>query len=122
MNASVEAGEQLVVEIFVRDLAASAAFYRDLGFAEMRRTPTFAVMRFDESLLFLAQRNPLGDVPKQPAVSVRVIVPNVNERWAKAQTAGLSVIEPLADRDYGLRDFTLADPDGIGVRFGAFLK
>ena len=122
MNAKVEVGEQLVAEIFVRDVAASAAFYKNIGFAEMRRTPTFAVMRFDESLLFLAQREGLSEAPKHPPVSVRVIVADVNQRWAKAQAQGMKVVEPLADRDYGLRDFTLADPDGIGVRFGAFLK
>jgi hypothetical protein len=27
----------------------------------------------------------------------------------------------IDDRDYGLRDFTLADPDGFGVRFGTWL-
>jgi hypothetical protein len=28
------------------------------------------------------------------------------------------VLAPIADREYGLRDFTIADPDGFGVRFG----
>jgi hypothetical protein len=30
---------------------------------------------------------------------------------------GAPVIAPLADRDYGLRDLTIADPNGFGVRF-----
>jgi len=29
---------------------------------------------------------------------------------------------PLGDRYYGLRDFTLADPDGFGVRFASMLQ
>src|SRR5262245_65583591 len=28
---------------------------------------------------------------------------------------------PLADRYYGLRDFTIADPDGFGIRFASAL-
>src|SRR2546429_6190886 len=31
---------------------------------------------------------------------------------------GDPVIAPLADRDYGLRDLTIADPNGFSVRFG----
>lgn len=122
MNSGVEVGEQLVAELFVRDVAASAAFYRNLGFMEARRTPTFAVMRFEESLLFLAKRDGLGGVPAKPSMSVRVVVADVDEGWAKAQAAGLIVFEPIADREYGLRDFTLIDPDGFGVRVGSFLK
>ena len=32
------------------------------------------------------------------------------------------VIKPIADRYYGLRDFTIADPDGFGLRFGTSLS
>lgn len=28
------------------------------------------------------------------------------------------VLAPISDRYYGLRDFTVADPDGFGIRFG----
>ena len=35
---------------------------------------------------------------------------------------GLSVVWPIGDRDYGLRDFVIADPDGYGVRFASRLK
>ena len=34
---------------------------------------------------------------------------------------GAPVLAPIADREYGLRDFTILDPDGFGVRFGARL-
>jgi NAD(P)H-dependent FMN reductase len=32
------------------------------------------------------------------------------------------VVSPIADRYYGLRDFTIADPDGFGVRFASTLE
>jgi hypothetical protein len=28
----------------------------------------------------------------------------------------------VADRDYGLRDFTIADPDGFGIRFATRIE
>jgi hypothetical protein len=29
---------------------------------------------------------------------------------------------PIGDRYYGLRDFTIRDPDGFGVRFASVLQ
>ncbi len=33
----------------------------------------------------------------------------------------LTVVKEIADRDYGLRDFTVVSPDGIGLRFASRL-
>jgi hypothetical protein len=49
------------------------------------------------------------------------MVPNVDEYWARAARIGARIIIPLADRYYGLRDFTIADPGGFGVRFATTL-
>jgi hypothetical protein len=38
----------------------------------------------------------------------------VRKRWAL-------VLAPIANRDYGLRDFTILDLDGFGVRFASRL-
>jgi uncharacterized glyoxalase superfamily protein PhnB len=46
----------------------------------------------------------------------------VDECWAWVQKLGAEVIIPIADRYYGLRDFTIADPDGFGIRFASVLK
>jgi uncharacterized glyoxalase superfamily protein PhnB len=53
--------------------------------------------------------------------NVRVMVRDVDCYWERAQKMRAQVIEPIADRYYGLRDFTIADPDGYGVRFGTQL-
>jgi hypothetical protein len=34
---------------------------------------------------------------------------------------GARVVSPIGDRYYGLRDFTIADPDGFGLRFASWL-
>jgi hypothetical protein len=34
----------------------------------------------------------------------------------------LPVIRAIGDRYYGLRDFTVVSPDGIGLRFASYLK
>ena len=53
--------------------------------------------------------------------NVRVMVPDVDGCWRRAGEIGARVVSPIADRDYGLRDFTIADPDGFGVRFASKL-
>ena len=39
--------------------------------------------------------------------------------WAVAQKLGMPVERPIGNRDYGLRDFTVLDPDGFGLRFAS---
>jgi len=50
------------------------------------------------------------------------LVPDVDDRWRLANEIAAQIVVPLGDRYYGLRDFTLADPDGFGVRFASTLQ
>jgi catechol 2,3-dioxygenase-like lactoylglutathione lyase family enzyme len=109
-----------VVEIFVRDAARSRDFYRQIGFALREDRGSFVILAWDDCELFLDERPHLTP-PAAPVANVRVMTPEVDAIWARVQDLGLRVVAPIADRPYGLRDFTIADPDGFGVRFGAWL-
>jgi len=122
MSRYIDAGEQLVVEMYVRDIKASRAFYQQLGFQLARDAGDFVELKWEDSLLFLEE---VPDVPPPPAHQVGnilVMVPNVDDYWALTQKLGCRVIRTVADREYGLRDFTIAGPDGIGLRFGTYLE
>ena len=121
MPRYVESTEQLVVELFVRDLRRSLAYYRALGFAVLRQEETFAVVAWEEHRLFLDRRDDLPDPPASPVVNVRVMLPDVDRVWRLVNELGLRVVAPIDNRYYGLRDFTVADPDGFGVRFATRL-
>ncbi|MBV9231944.1 MAG: hypothetical protein JOZ18_21720 [Chloroflexi bacterium] len=45
------------------------------------------------------------------------MVPNVDDYWTLSQKMGVQVIRPIENRYYGLRDFTVAGPDSLGLRF-----
>ena len=60
--------------------------------------------------------------PDFPPANIRVMVPNVDDIWKLAVEIGAAIVNPIEDRRYGLRDFTIADPDGFGVRFGTRLS
>jgi len=49
------------------------------------------------------------------------MVPNVDDYWTRANEIGAQIIVSIDDRYYGLRDFTIADPDGFGIRFASKL-
>jgi catechol 2,3-dioxygenase-like lactoylglutathione lyase family enzyme len=118
MARYVDSIEQLVVELFVRDLKRSIAFYRALGFELLREEHGFAALAWEDHRLFLDQRSDLAEPPATLVMNVRVMVPDVDRVWQRVNELGLRVVVPIADRPYRLRDFTIADPDGFGIRFG----
>ena len=130
MNRYVDPTEQLVTEILVRDIRRSVDFYRRLGFELLRDGGDFVELTWEDHRLFLAELSAFLDVrgaapaarPPFPLANVRVMVPNVDEYWKLANEIGAPIIVPVADRYYGLRDFTITDPDGFGVRFASVLQ
>jgi catechol 2,3-dioxygenase-like lactoylglutathione lyase family enzyme len=121
MTTYVPAVQQLVVEIFVRDAARSRAFYEQLGFAVAEDRGTFVVLTWEGHELFLDQRADLPAPSAVPQANVRVMVADVDAYWHRARDAAAQVLAPIVDRVYGLRDFTILDPDGFGLRFGSLL-
>ena len=121
--------EQLVTEILVRDIRRSVDFYARLGFELLRDAGDFVELTWEGHRLFLAEPSAFHEVagadaappPRFPLANVRVMVPNVDECWRLANEIGARVVAPIADRYYGLRDFTIADPDGFGIRFASAL-
>jgi catechol 2,3-dioxygenase-like lactoylglutathione lyase family enzyme len=121
MTPYVPSTEQLVVEVYARDLQRSIAFYQALEFEMLSAAPDFVVLAWEQHRFFLEPRPDLSAPLDHPQANVRIMVSNVDDYWRLAQAIGAHVIKPIADRDYGLRDFTIADPDGFGLRFSTRL-
>ena len=129
MTRYVDSAEQLVTEIVVRDIRGSVAFYRRLGFELLRDGGDFVELTWEEHRLFLAEPSAFRDVehaaltvfPVFPLANVRVMVPDVDRYWGLIHEIGAEIVVPIGDRYYGLRDFTIRDPDGFGVRFASVL-
>ena len=120
MNRYVDPTEQLVTEIVVGDIRRSAAFYLRLGFSLLRDGGDFVELTWEDHRLFLAELSAFHGVnhvelpapPQFPPANIRVMVPRVDDYWQLARELGARIIVPIGDRYYGLRDFTIADPDG----------
>jgi len=130
MSRYVDSTEQLVTEIVVRDIRRSTEFYCRLGFTLLRDGGDFVELTWEDHRLFLAEPSAFQGLDRQewpapaklPLANVRVMVPNVDDHWQLANKVGARVVIPIADRYYGLRDFTIADPDGFGIRFATTLE
>lgn len=120
MEPYADPTKQLVVEIFVRDAARSKVFYERLGFEVHDDRGPFVVLAWEGCQLFLEERRGQPPPAAHPAANVRVMVADVDAAWARVRALGAPVLAPIADRPYGLRDFTIVDPDGFGVRFGTW--
>lgn len=130
MSGYVHPTEQLVTEIVVRDIRRSVDFYERLGFTLLRDGGDFVELTWEDHRLYLAELSayhldPGTELPLPPAfpqANVRVMVPDVDQCWRRANDLGARVITAVDDRYYGLRDFIIADPDGFGIRFASRLQ
>lgn len=100
----------------VADLQRAIAFYRDaLGFAQgwiVGEPPWLAsVCRDAVEFNLYAVASP---VPSH----VYLNVDGVDACFGAAAAAGARVVHSLADREYGMRDGRLADPDGNEISIG----
>lgn len=120
MPGHVEPTEQLIVELYTADIKSSLAFYKSFGFETVREESNFIVLRWEESVLFLEEVKDCPP-PAHAVGNIRIMVPDVDRYWELALNLGARVIRPIADRYYGLRDFSIDGPDGLGLRFATRL-
>ena len=110
--------QQLIAEGYVKDLDASLAFFKHYEFEVLREEPHhFAELAWGVNRLYLEQVT--QEQAAAVAVNIRVMVPDVDRYFALAQSAGHTLLRELSDKYYGLRDFTVKGPDGMGLRFAS---
>lgn len=108
------------IALQVRDLAVSAAFYKDVfGFTTQDRNPPGAVV-FTTKPIALALREPLHLLPENGSLGTGMVL------WVACDDAdaffdlfvkrGGKVLSPLNDGPFG-RFFVASDPDGYAITF-----
>jgi lactoylglutathione lyase len=117
----------LRLELFVADVAASVAFYRDvLGFAIEREEPGYVPMRLGDVRIAIGAQSGLPPghhfgteaLDRQKGVGVEIVleVDDIQECHQRAVESGYPLSRSLTVQPWGLTDFRVVDPDGYYVR------
>jgi uncharacterized glyoxalase superfamily protein PhnB len=100
--------------LHVPDVAAAAAFYRDvLGFTCDFGNETYAVVWRDNSAIHFV-RDEAG--PK--GVHLFQWVKDIDAYYSEIVGRGASVAAAPKDQPYGIREFGVRDINGVGIVFG----
>ncbi len=104
------------------DLPTTLAFYLDkLGFAlawEWGEPTDLAAVCRDEVELTLASR---ADAKPGGISRLYLHIDGIDSYHAQLQSAGVAITVAIADRPYGMRDFSVTDPAGNVLCFGQAL-
>lgn len=114
---------KLQVNLAVRDLQVSAAFYTEtLGFKERANSPGYILLQRNDLVLGLKTDELLWypDPGEQPVeslvrgVGVELVLEasDIDQFHARMQQAGVAIHEPLKVQPWGATDFRMLDPDG----------
>ena len=109
------------INLIVGDLERSKAFYREVfGLPLQLEEESVAMFRFGDTYVFLQtgpdhQDAPAGEVLELAQKGVgqfAIIVEDVDAVHAELDERGAALISGPADRDWGMRTLTFADPGG----------
>jgi len=112
----------------VVDLDKTIAFYEKFGFKTDMKMPgpggktVHAAMMYNGSCLMLETADETTVRPVCGGVVFYIDVPNVEDTFKQASKLGVKVVQPLADKFWGRRDFTIADLDGYKITFSQHVK
>ncbi len=101
----------------VENIPAAVEFYTTkLGFTTgftWGEPPTFAGINLGDAQIFLQEGEPS---PKDG--SVYFLVGDADELYAFHQSQGVEIAQPIDDREYGIRDYSVRDLHGHYLTFG----
>jgi GNAT superfamily N-acetyltransferase/uncharacterized glyoxalase superfamily protein PhnB len=103
------------------DVTEAVRFYVDvLGFKQRwlyGDPPTFGCVGLDEVEIFLCQQPDLaGKV--EGHMHYFFVDGDIDAFYARHRDSGAPIIEPIANKPWGLREYTVRDPSGYHLRFG----
>jgi uncharacterized glyoxalase superfamily protein PhnB len=71
--------------------------------------------------IMLGDHKPGGEWSREPGtLGAYVVTDHVDALYEQARGAGATIVRPIADQDYGNREFCAADPEGNLWSFGPY--
>lgn len=103
----------------VSDLASSVKYYTDvLGFTMDFHYGELAGLQYDSVLIHLSGPHPQVLKRAVGEGHIYIFCDEVDLYFQQISAKGAFITIPPDDRDYGMRDFAISDPDGNVLAFG----
>ena len=103
-------------------LARAFGFHKTAAYAAADGSLAHAELSMDAGIVMLGTitapdpANPWADAPS----GIYVHVKDIEAHFARAKAAGADIVRPLADTEYGSREYTARDPEGHLWSFGTY--
>ena len=109
----------------VQDLRSQAAYFVDkLGFERDFTAPGWEFLSFGDFKVMLGECS--DEVPARETNNhswfAHALVENVDEVYEEFLESGANILTPIADRPWGIRDFTVVTPEGHRIVFGQLIR
>ena len=105
----------------VGDVKKSTEYYRNqLGFTvnfEWGEPPTYAVLKRGEAVSVHFTKREDDYEPSKTHPAIYVFVCDVDAVYEEFTSKGVEIVNPIGDREYGMRDFDIRDPNGYILAF-----
>ena len=105
----------------VKDLAVAAEYFKSkLGFDLDFTAPGWEFLSFGDFKVMLGEcsEEMTAEATGNHSWFAHCLVENVDEIYAEFNERGAAILSRIADKPWGIRDFTVVTPDGHRIVFG----
>lgn len=105
----------------VKDLSVEAAYYIDkLGFERDFTAPGWEFLSFGDFKVMLGEcaDEMTAEETGNHSWFAHALVENVDEVYEELLELGAQILSPIADKPWGIREFSVVTPDGHRIVFG----
>lgn len=109
----------------VKDLAVAADYFvNKLGFDRDFTAPGWEFLSFGIFKVMLGECSDemTAEATGNHSWFAHCLVENVDDVYAELNERGAKIISPISDKPWGIRDFTVATPDGHRIVFGQLIN
>ena len=109
----------------VKDLKVEAEYYIDkLGFDRDFTAPGWEFLSFGDFKVMLGEcaDEMTAEATGNHSWFAHALVENVDEVYQEFISRGAKILSPIADKPWGIRDFTVVTPDGHRIVFGGLIN
>ena len=109
----------------VKDLAVEAAYFKDkLGFDLDFTAPGWEFLSFGEFKVMLGEcaDEMTAEATGNHSWFAHALVENVDEVYQEFIDRDATILSPIADKPWGMRDFCIVTPDGHRIVFGQLIS